>query len=310
MRHLSGAPWHGRIHRRVLSRAGWTIEQFFSEDAPRCRKPSAAGEAAPSSCPGPAERRGSLLALAPAALQPATLGGAGANPGAPLGDGAGGYRHLLLIIADAAWAAVGHGAAHGLAGGGQAGAQRDAGDVPTGLAGAQLAGKVDVEGAAGGDVAAGEALHLTVGLQVRGAGTGWGARGAAAPSRGGGRPLRVPLGAREAGAGVARGFRGRAAEQEAGERQAEGASESHAAGERKGDTGTGVTPVMGTANPQDLDPSPRGVKRAGCGRLSLTCPLAIVLVICSLLGPGLFALKHSVLCPKAHPSFMEVSSTP
>lgn len=102
-----------------------------------------------------------------------------------------------------------------MAGGGQAGAQRDAGDVPAGLAGAELAGKIDVEGAAGGDAAAGEALHLAVARQVRGAGAGWGARGAAGP--GGGRLLHVPLGARGAGAGVTRGFRGRGAEQEAGE---------------------------------------------------------------------------------------------
>lgn len=190
---------------------------LFSEPAPRCRKPSAASGAPLSPCPRLAEGRGSLLALSAAAPQLAPLGGTGANLGAPGGAGAGRHRHLLLVVADAAGAAVGHGAAHSLAGGGHGGALRGTGDVPARAAGAELAGKVNVEGAAGRDVAAGEALHLTVALQVVGTGAGWGTGRAAAPRSCSGRPLQVPLRAWGAGAGVACGFWGSAAEQEAGE---------------------------------------------------------------------------------------------
>lgn len=110
------------------------------------------------------------------------------------GDAAGGHCHLLLVIADTAGTAIGHRAAQGTAGGGRGGTQRGAGDVPEGVAGAQLAGKVDVEGAAGGDAAQGEALHLAVALQVGRAGAGLGTRGTAAAGSGGGCALGVPLG--------------------------------------------------------------------------------------------------------------------
>lgn len=232
MQHLSSALWHGHVHCRVL----WdTVKHLtlFSKDAPRCRKPSAASRAPLSPCPQPAEGTGSLLALSAAALQLAPLRGTGANLGAPGGDSASRHRHLLLIIADAAGAAVGHRAAHSLAGGGYRGALRGTADVPTGATGAELAGKVNVEGAAGGNAAAGEALHLTVALQVGGTGAGFGARRTAAPSSCSGRLLQVLLRAWGAGAGVARGFWGSAAEQEAGERQTKHTTESHASGERK-----------------------------------------------------------------------------
>lgn len=192
------------------------------------QKAFAAREASLSSCPWLAERRGSLLTLAAAAQQLAALGGAGAELGAPGSDCAGGHCHLLLIIADAERAAVSHRAAHSLAGGGQAGAQWGAGDVPISVAGAQLARKVDVEGAAGRDMATGKALHLTVAFQVGGADAGWGAGGTAAPSSSSGWPLHIHLRAWSAGTGVTCGFWGSTTEHEAGERQAKGAIKSHA----------------------------------------------------------------------------------
>lgn len=63
-----------------------------------------------------------------------------------------------------------------------------------------------------------------------------------------------------------------------------------------------------TQNPKVWTP-PRGLKRVRRSCLCPTGPLAVVLLTCSLLGPGWFALKQNVLCPKAHPGSTEVSST-
>lgn len=184
--------------------------------------------------------------LAPiAALQLSPLRRAGTELGAPGDHGASRHCHLLLVIADTAGTAVSHRAAYGLAGGGHRGAVRGAGDVPAGLAGAQLAGKVDVEGEASGDTVVSEALYLTVIRQVGGAGAGRGAGWAAAP-RGG-------LRAGGAGAGVTDGCRGSTPEQEAAQPQAECTGRSHAAGEKKQiktkKIGVGITPGMGTPRP-------------------------------------------------------------
>lgn len=107
------------------------------------------------------------------------------------------------------------------------------------MAGAQLARKVDVEGAAGRDVATGKALHLTVALQVGGADAGWGAGGTAAPISSSGWPLHVHLGAWGASTGVTCGFWGSTTEQEAGEQQVKGTIRSHAS-RRDREKGTGI----------------------------------------------------------------------
>lgn len=182
----------------------------------------------------PAGSRASLLTRSIPALQLPPEGRAGADLGPAGGDGSGQHGHLILVIADTAGTAIGQRAAQGTAGGLRAGTLRLTGDVPGGLAAAQCAGKVDVEGVTGGDQA-GEALQLAVAVQVRWAGAGQGTRGTAATSSGGGCALQVPLGAWGAAAGVTAGFWGRAVEQEAGEPRLEkGAGESHGSGGKKG----------------------------------------------------------------------------
>lgn len=254
--------------------------------------------------PSKDQSRASLLPSIRPALQLPSQGRAGTNLGAAGGDGAGGHCHPLLVVADTAGTAVGHRAAQGAAGGLRAGTQRDAGDVPGAVTGAQLAGEIDVEGSAGGDAAAGEALHLAVALQVGRAGAGLGARGTAGTGGGGGCPLlRVPLGARRAGAGLTGGFWGRRAEQEAGEGQAKGAGEGHGSGGKKGEMGAGGTTGHIEASGSGL--VLHGLKPRGCSPISL----AGVWSTHSCLPPAGFALNQNLSSPKAHPGSTTVSST-
>lgn len=69
----------------------------------------------------------------------------------------------------------------------------------------------------------------------------------------------------------------------------------------------GVVPGVGALSPQGLNPP--GLKQARRSCLYPVCPLAIALIISSLLEPGWFTLKHKVPCPEVRPGSTKDSST-